>query len=107
MSCPISEVEQQKLQQWTSAHGTPQQVALRCRIVLAAAAGESDVSIVKRLSVNRNTVILWRKRFGDEAGRSVGHRSGARTKARLSNRQDRRYRGCDAANQTCGDDALE
>ena len=59
-------MEQQKLQQWTSAHGTPQQVALRCRIVLAAAAGESDVSIAKRLSINRNTVILWRKRFGDE-----------------------------------------
>src|SRR5437660_4603560 len=61
-----SDVEREKLQQWTSAHGTPQQVALRCRIVLAAAAGESDVSIAKRVSVNRNTVILWRKRFGDE-----------------------------------------
>src|SRR5882724_9424649 len=63
MSCQISEVEQQKLQQWTAAHGTPQQVALRCRIVLAAAAGESDVTIAKRLAVNRNTVILWRKAF--------------------------------------------
>jgi Homeodomain-like domain len=66
-SCQLSEVEREKLQQWTAAHGTPQQVALRCRIVLAAAAGESDVTIAKRLSVNRNTVILWRKRFGDEA----------------------------------------
>jgi hypothetical protein len=66
MPCQISVVEQQKLQQWTSAHGTPQQVALRCRIVLAAAAGESDGTIAKRLAVNRNTVILWRKRFGDE-----------------------------------------
>lgn len=65
-SCQLSEVEREKLQQWTAAHGTPQQVALRCRIVLAAAAGESDVSIAKRLSVNRNTVILWRERFGDE-----------------------------------------
>ncbi len=65
-SCLPSEIEQVKLQQWTAAHGTPQQVALRCRIVLAAAAGESDVKIAKRLAVNRNTVILWRKRFGDE-----------------------------------------
>jgi hypothetical protein len=48
------------------AHGTPQQVALRCRIVLAAAAGQSDVAIAKQLAVNRNTVILWRKRFGDQ-----------------------------------------
>src|SRR5438046_1327108 len=62
-SCQISDVDRQKLQQWTAAHSTPQQVALRCRIVLAAAARESDVSIAKRLSLNRNTVILWRKRF--------------------------------------------
>ena len=63
--CLLSEVDRAKLEHWTVAHGTPQQVALRCRIVLAAAAGESDVSISKRLSVNRNTVILWRERFGD------------------------------------------
>lgn len=62
----LSELEQEKLQRWTVAHGTPQQVALRCRIVLAAASGESDVSIAKRLAVNRHTVILWRKRFVNE-----------------------------------------
>ena len=45
---------------------TPQQVALRCRIVLAAAAGQSDVAIAQQLSINRNTVILWRKRFADQ-----------------------------------------
>jgi len=61
-----SAVELEKLQQWVAAHGTPQQVALRCRIVLAAAVGESDVAIAEQLSVNRNTVILWRKRFGEE-----------------------------------------
>src|SRR6267143_2021928 len=65
-SSQLSEVEQLKLQQLTAAHGTPQQIALRCRIVLAAAAGDSDVTIAKQLAVNRNTVILWRKRFGDE-----------------------------------------
>src|ERR1700687_1806014 len=65
-SCQLSEVDRQKLQQWTAAHGTPQQVALRCRIVLAASASEPDVTIAKRLSVNRNTVILWRKRFANE-----------------------------------------
>jgi Homeodomain-like domain len=41
-------------------------VALRGRIVLAAAAGESHVALAERLSVNRNTVILWRKRVRDE-----------------------------------------
>src|SRR6202023_1573811 len=66
MPCQLSAVEQQKIEQWIAAHGTPQQVALRCRIVSAAAAGESDVAIAEQLSVNRNTVILWRRRFGEE-----------------------------------------
>src|SRR5712675_1604941 len=65
-ACQLSAIEQQKIEQWIAAHGTPQQVALRCRIVSAAAAGESDVAIAQQLSVNRNTMILWRKRFGDE-----------------------------------------
>ena len=64
--CTLSAVERQKIEQWSAAHGTPQQVALRCRIILAAAAGESDVAIAQRLAVNRNTVILWRKRFAGE-----------------------------------------
>jgi hypothetical protein len=45
---------------------------MRCRIVLAAAAGESNVAIAERLSVNRNTVILWRKRFADEGLEACG-----------------------------------
>src|SRR5260370_19682583 len=65
-SCLLSAVERQKIQQWIAAHGTPQQVAMRCRVVLAAATGESNVAIAERLSVNRNTVILWRKRFAEE-----------------------------------------
>ena len=56
-------MDRQKIQEWVAAHGTPQQVALRCRIVLGAAEGEADSAISRRLSVNRNTVILWRKRF--------------------------------------------
>src|SRR5260370_7631240 len=55
--------EQQQIQQWVAAHGTPQQVAMRCLIVLANAQGQSDVAIAEQLSINRNTVILWRKRF--------------------------------------------
>src|SRR6266487_763591 len=65
-SCQPSVIDQEKLEQWIAAHGTPQQVALRCRIVVAAAAGKSDVAIAEQLSVNRNTVILWRKRFAEE-----------------------------------------
>ncbi len=62
----LSPSEQEQIQQWVAAHGTPQQVALRCRIVLAAAEGRSDVAIAEQLEVNRKTVILWRKRFSEQ-----------------------------------------
>jgi hypothetical protein len=41
-------------------------VALRCRIVLATAKGQSDVAIAQQLSVNRKTVVLWRQRFAEQ-----------------------------------------
>jgi len=62
----LSSAEHDQLQQWVGAFGTPQQVALRCRIVLAAAEGQSDVAIAEQLSVNRKTVILWRSRFAKQ-----------------------------------------
>ena len=52
-----------QIRQWLGAHGTPQQVALRCRIVMGADEGQSDGAIASRLSVNRKTVSLWRTRF--------------------------------------------
>src|SRR5476651_1280257 len=51
-----------RLEQWESAQGTPQQVALRCRIVLGALAEEQNQAIAARLQVSRPTVNLWRKR---------------------------------------------
>jgi transposase len=65
-SCELSPSEQDQIQQWVTAHGTPQQVALRCQIVLAAAEGQSDVAIAEQLSVNRKTVVLWRTRFSEQ-----------------------------------------
>ena len=53
----------QKLEQWVAAHSTPQQVALRCRIVLAAAAGRNNVAIGEELGIDVKTVALWRARF--------------------------------------------
>lgn len=62
----LSPSEEEQLRQWINAHGTPQQVALRCRIVLAHVEGQSDSSIAETLSVNRKTVILWRNRFAEQ-----------------------------------------
>ena len=57
--------EQEQLQRWASAHGTPQQVALRCRIVLAACAGQPNQVIAANFRISRPTVNLWRKRVRD------------------------------------------
>ena len=56
----------EQLEQWSRGHGTPQQVALRCRLTLAAVAGLSDVAIAGSLKVSRHTVALWRKRVCDD-----------------------------------------
>src|SRR5271170_6223482 len=62
----LSDSDQRQLQQWASAYGTPQQVALRCRIVLAAAGGQSETAIAQQLNSNRPTVRLWRTRFAEK-----------------------------------------
>ena len=61
----LSSADQGQLEQWAAAHGTPQQVALRCRIVLGALAGEPNQAMAARLHVSRPTVNLWRKRVRD------------------------------------------
>jgi len=61
----LTSQEQAQLEQWESAHGTPQQVALRCRIVLCAIDGQQNKAIADHLEVSRPTVNLWRKRVRD------------------------------------------
>lgn len=59
----LSDVDREQLEAWVTAHGTPQQVALRCRIVLAAAAGQPNLTISQESGINPKTVALWRDRF--------------------------------------------
>lgn len=54
--------ERMQLEQWEAAQSTPQQVALRCRIILMALAGEQNQDIAAGLGISRPTVNLWRKR---------------------------------------------
>ncbi|MBA3476204.1 MAG: IS630 family transposase [Actinobacteria bacterium] len=62
-STVISGEQRAILERWVSAQKTPQSVALHARIVLMAAAGESNSAIARALEVSRPTVILWRSRF--------------------------------------------
>ena len=62
----MSESDRQEMERWVSAHRTPQQVAQRCRIILAAAKGRQDKDIAQNMQINVKTVALWRQRFCHE-----------------------------------------
>jgi transposase len=67
----MNPAHEQQIRQWLAAHGTPQQVALRCRIVLGAAKGHSESALARQLGSNRKTVTLWRTRFAQHGPPSL------------------------------------
>jgi transposase len=66
MALNLSDADQEQIGEWLRAPSTPQQVVLRCRMVLAAARGQQDLEIAAQRKVNRHTPGLWRKRVATE-----------------------------------------
>src|SRR5215471_16414065 len=66
MALSLTAQDQEQLGVWLRTGSTPQQVALRCRIAMAAALGRQDLEIAAELKVNRHTAALWRKRVASE-----------------------------------------
>jgi transposase len=61
----LTAAEGQELEKLVKRHSTEQQIALRARIVLAAAAGKSNAQIGRDLGVTVDTARLWRQRWLD------------------------------------------
>lgn len=59
----LSDEEREVLERWARRHKSAQALALRCRIVLGAADGESSKEIAARLGCSKSTVGRWRGRF--------------------------------------------
>jgi putative transposase len=59
----LSDTERQGLEKLTKRHQIGQQIALRARIVLAAADGHKNKEIVQKYQVTADTVRLWRNRW--------------------------------------------
>jgi transposase len=59
----LSDEEREVLERWARRPKSSQALALRCRIVLAAADGEQSNAIAARLDCHRSTVGKWRGRF--------------------------------------------
>ncbi len=59
----LSDAARQELDALIRRHATPQQLALRARIVLAAADGANNGQIARQLAVSVNMVRRWRERW--------------------------------------------
>ncbi len=59
----LSPVERQGLEALIRRHTTPQQIAVRARVVLAAADGRNNSQIARQLGVHVETVRQWRTRW--------------------------------------------
>ena len=62
----VSAEQRRALEAWLRAPSTPQAVATRARIVLAAADGVANSQIARDLKISRPTVLLWRQRFAEQ-----------------------------------------
>jgi transposase len=61
----LSDDEREVLERWARRPKSAQALALRCRIVLAAAAGATNQEIAARLACHPTTVGKWRRRFAE------------------------------------------
>uniref|UniRef100_UPI0012F8B567 helix-turn-helix domain-containing protein n=1 Tax=Nevskia soli TaxID=418856 RepID=UPI0012F8B567 len=59
----LTATEGDQLAEWTRRHKTSQALALRARIVLACAQGQSNLDVASRLHISKATVSKWRVRF--------------------------------------------
>ena len=59
----LSDAERLELEQLARRHSTPQQIALRARIVLAAADGANNCQLARQFEVSLDMVRRWRCRW--------------------------------------------
>jgi transposase len=61
----LMDAERAQLEAWTRRRTSAQALALRARIVLAAAEGLKNTEIAERLGINRAMAAKWRSRFAE------------------------------------------
>lgn len=67
----LSDGERDQLQQLINRHNTPQQIALRAKIILMASEGKNHREIARDLDINRQTARLWRNRWLETEGKEL------------------------------------
>jgi transposase len=59
----LTDEERSTLERWARRHTSAQSLALRCRIVLLAAAGKNNTVVAQELGIAHGTAKKWRSRF--------------------------------------------
>ncbi len=59
----LSDNERKEVHQLINRHNTPQQIALRAKIILLASDGQNHREIARSLDVSRHMARLWRNRW--------------------------------------------
>src|ERR1035441_10055580 len=104
----LSEEQERQLEQWLAALGTPQQVALRCRIVLACAAGKPEIAIAGRESrKSQNRSLMARAVQDPRLTGALGDCSGSGAEGHLRANEDQVGNRCHFAIQAEGEHSLE
>jgi transposase len=67
----LSNSERDVLETLLNRHNTPQQIALRAKIILRASKGETHGDIAEALGVTKDTSRLWRRRWLELSAREV------------------------------------
>jgi transposase len=62
----IGAVDRAQLETWLRTQSIPQALAMRARIVLGSAAGESIRALAQRLQLTERTICLWRRRYASQ-----------------------------------------
>jgi putative transposase len=70
----LSAAEREALERLVRAHSTPQQLAVRAQIILAAADGIANRQSASRLAITVRTVRYWRRRWDDQANLAAAER---------------------------------
>jgi transposase len=61
----LTDEERETLERWARRPNSAQALAVRCRVVLACAEGETTTAVAEELGLDQATVRKWRKRFAE------------------------------------------
>ena len=67
----LSDGDRHELQELINRHNTPQQIALRAKVILKASDGQKHREIARSLDINRQMARLWRNRWLETEGKDL------------------------------------